>query len=78
MGVLGGNNSRTMFRALDALRTLLGTPVYRSVVGEDPMTARVAAHWACGCAASGTSFQRLSLKSCSAHRAGRVEVPALA
>lgn len=67
-----------MFRSLDALLTLLGMPVYRSVVGEDPGTARVAAHWECGCTASGPSFAKLNLKACSSHRAGRIEVPALA
>ena len=67
-----------MFRSLDALRLFLGMPVYRSVVGEDPMTARVAAHWACGCAAAGPSFAKMGLKACSSHRAGRIEVPQLA
>jgi hypothetical protein len=67
-----------MFRSLDAFCILLGLPVYRSVVGEEPAGARVAAHWACGCVASGTSFTRLGLRTCSSHRAGRVELPAAA
>jgi hypothetical protein len=67
-----------MLRSLDALRTFLGMPLYRSVVGDGPDSARVSAHWACGCAASGLSFTKLTLKSCSSHRAGRIEVPALA
>lgn len=66
-----------MLRSLDALRLFLGMPLYRSVVGDDPVTARASAHWSCGCTASGSSFSKLSLKSCSSHRAGRIEVPAL-
>ena len=62
-----------MLRSLDDFRALLGIPVYRSVIGEEPDGARVAAHWACGCAASGISFERLALKTCRSHRAGRIE-----
>jgi hypothetical protein len=64
-----------MLRSLDDLRVLLGLPAYRSVVGADRDGARAAAHWDCGCTASGASFARLSLKTCSSHRAGRIEVP---
>lgn len=67
-----------MLRSLDVLRTYLGMPVYRSVVGDGLESARVSAHWACGCAASGASFAKMTLKACSSHRAGRIEVPALA
>jgi hypothetical protein len=74
---LGGNNKRTMFRSLDDLRVLLGLPLYRSAIGEDVDGARVAAHWPCGCTASGATFARLALRTCRTHRAGRVE-PAIA
>ena len=66
-----------MLRSLDALRLFLGMPVYRSVVGDGPDSARVSAYWACGCTASGLTFAKLNLKSCSSHRAGRIAVPAL-
>ncbi|HEY0614493.1 MAG TPA: hypothetical protein VGC96_07620 [Candidatus Elarobacter sp.] len=62
-----------MHRSLDDLRVLLGIPLYRSAIGEDREGARVAAHWSCGCAASGATFARLALKTCSTHRAGRTE-----
>jgi hypothetical protein len=62
-----------MLRSLDQLHTLLGISLYRSVIGEDRDGARVAAHWGCGCTASGPSFAKLSLKTCSSHRAGRTE-----
>ncbi|HYW54769.1 MAG TPA: hypothetical protein VFF00_05225 [Candidatus Elarobacter sp.] len=62
-----------MLRSLDQLHTLLGISLYRSVIGEDRDGARVAAHWGCGCSASGASFAKLSLKTCSSHRAGRTE-----
>ena len=66
-----------MFRSLDYLRILLGAPLYRSAIGEDRDDARVAAHWSCGCVASGVSFERLALRTCTAHRAGRI-APAVA
>jgi hypothetical protein len=66
-----------MLRSFDDLRVLLGVPLYRSAIGEDPADARVAAHWACGCSASGTTFGRMMLRTCRTHRAGRVE-PAIA
>jgi hypothetical protein len=64
-----------MLRPLDFLRTFLGLPLYRSVVAGGGTGARVAAHWACGCTASGVSFDSLNLKTCALHRAGRIEIP---
>ena len=66
-----------MLRSLDDLRTLLGTPTYRGIVGERADEVRVSAHWACGCSAFGVTFERLLLMTCAPHRAGRnVPVPA--
>ncbi len=64
-----------MLRSLDNLRVLLGTPAYRSAVGERPGDVLVSAHWACGCSAIGPAFSRLALRTCVLHRTGRVEVP---
>jgi hypothetical protein len=66
-----------MPRSLDDFRILLGVPLYRSAIGEDPRDARVSAHWGCGCSAIGTTFGRMTLRTCRTHRAGRVE-PAVA
>lgn len=66
-----------MLRSLEYFRILLGAPLYRSAIGEDRDDARVAAHWQCGCVASGAAFERLALRTCAAHRAGRV-APAVA
>ena len=76
-GALRGNNEHTMLRSLEYLRILLGAPLYRSAIGEELAEARVAAHWSCGCVGSGVSFERLALKTCTTHRAGRV-APAIA
>ena len=66
-----------MPRSLDHLRILLGVPLYRSATGGECDT-RVSAHWGCGCVASGTSFERLNLRTCSSHRAGRIELAPIA
>ncbi len=66
-----------MSHSLDHLRILLGAPLYRSATGGE-CTARVAAFWDCGCTASGTTFAKLSLKTCSSHRAGRTAPAPLA
>ena len=67
-----------MLRSLDQFLALLGVPAYRSVLGGSREGTRASAHWACGCAASGSSFEKLMLKTCSSHRAGRLEAPPLA
>jgi hypothetical protein len=64
-----------MLRSLDTLRLFLGLPLYRSAVAGGRDGARVAAHWSCGCSASGSGFENLNLKTCALHRAGRIEVP---
>lgn len=66
-----------MPHSLDHLRILLGVPLYRSATGGE-CSARVAAFWDCGCSASGTTFAKLSLRTCSSHRAGRIELTPVA
>ena len=62
-----------MQRSFEILRILLGMPVYRSVVGDTRDGARVSVHWNCGCVATGAGFEKLTLRTCRRHRAGRVE-----
>lgn len=60
-----------MVRSLTAFRLLLGTPTYRSVVSDRREGQRFAAHWSCGCIASGPTFIKLTLRPCRSHNTER-------
>ena len=67
-----------MVRSLAALSTLLGKPSCHTLVGVTRGRARIAAHWNCGCSASGVSATALELAPCGTHRPRRVAAGAAA
>jgi hypothetical protein len=63
-----------MVRSLAALSTLLGKPSCHTLVGASRGPARIAAHWTCGCVASGVNSTALELVACGVHRPRRAAV----
>ena len=53
---------------LAAWTTFLGKPGCHTLLASPRGTARVAAHWICGCVATGENFTTLRLTGCAAHR----------